>query len=119
VHFPNSNEEGVGETSAPGLQQQRHQRVPERVAFLKLAGLTWIRPKRPQDQAKADFTAEGPSSKWFQKCKGANGTEVKSHIHWVGEFRHVFAEMFAMHVDRTFGLYVTVTDLFEIVLLFH
>jgi hypothetical protein len=84
--------------------REKQQPREERVAFLKLAGFKWIKPKAPKFQANEDFTADGPSSKWFPRCSDANGTDVKSHIRWVGEFRHVFAEMFAMHVDRVLGL---------------
>jgi hypothetical protein len=119
VHFPNTTtQQSVGGPQVPASNDRRsvftvpprvppeesaREKLQERVAFLKLAGGLWVKARAKNDRARTDFAVQGPSSKWFPKCTVLGKTRP-SRISWVGEFRQVFAEMFAMHLDRVLGL---------------
>jgi hypothetical protein len=115
VHFPNTTiQQSVGGPQLPASNDRRsvsavhpeesaREKLQERVAFLKLAGRSWVKPRAKNVRSRAAFAVDGPSSKWFPTCT-VRGKKVPSRISWVGEFRQVFAEMFAMHLDRVLGL---------------
>jgi hypothetical protein len=99
VHFPNTTIQ-----QSVGGPREKQRPLKERVAFLKLAGRSWVKPRATGNRARAAFAVDGPSYKnGFPTCI-VDGEKVPSRISWVGNFRHVFAEMFAMHLDRVLGL---------------